>query len=100
MPLSLSLSLSFSLSIAGSIFILIIIMILLYKNRISKNYKFANFLKFDITSDDKDLHRYVTKKWIEVYDQSEKIYSVNKEIRIKPPLLRSDLWDFSDGMSL
>ena len=21
----------------------------------------------DITSDDKDLHRYVTKKWIEVY---------------------------------
>ena len=23
---------------------------------------------FDITSDDKDLPRYVTKKWIEVYD--------------------------------
>ena len=27
---------------------------------------------FDITSDDKDLPRFVTKKWIEVYDQSEK----------------------------
>ena len=50
-----------------------------------------------ITSDDKDLPRYVTKKWIEVYDQSEKNYSVNKEIRIKTPMLRSDLCDFSDA---
>ena len=51
----------------------------------------------DITSDDKDLPRYVTKKWIEVYDQSEKNYNVNKEIRIKTPMLRSDLCDFSDA---
>ena len=43
--------------------------------------KIINLL--DITSDDKDLPRYVTKKWIEVYDQSEKNYNVNKEIRIK-----------------
>ena len=45
------------------------------------------------TSGDKDLLRFVTKKWIEVYDQSEKNYSVNKEIRIKTPMLRSDLCD-------
>ena len=32
--------------------------------------KTTNFL--DITFDDKDLPRFVTKKWIEVYDQSEK----------------------------
>ena len=32
--------------------------------------KIANFL--NTTSDDKDLPRFVTKKWIEVYDQSEK----------------------------
>ena len=51
----------------------------------------------DITTDDKDLARYVTKKWIEVYDQSEKHYNVNKEIRIKTPMLRSDLCDFSDA---
>ena len=57
--------------------------------------KIINLL--DITSDDKDLPRYVTKKWIEVYDQSEKNYSVNKEIRIKTPMLRSDLCDFSDA---
>ena len=50
----------------------------------------------DITSDDKDLPRYVTKKWIEVYDQSEKNYNVNKEIRFKTSMLRSDLCDFSD----
>ena len=49
----------------------------------------------DITSDDKDLPRYVTKKWIEVYDQSRKNYNPNKEIRIKTLMLRSDLCDFS-----
>ena len=57
--------------------------------------KIINLL--DITSDDKDLPRYVTKKWIEVYDQSEKNYNVNKEIKIKTPMLRSDLCDFSDA---
>ena len=51
----------------------------------------------DVTSDDKHLSRYVTKKWIEVYNQSEKNYSVNKEIRIKTPMLRSDLCDFSNA---
>ena len=56
--------------------------------------KVVNLL--DTTSDDKDSPRFVTKKWIEVYDQSEKNYSVNKEIRIKTPMLRSDLCDFSD----
>ena len=57
--------------------------------------KIVNFL--DTTSDDKDLPRFVTKKWIEVYDQSEKNYSPNKEIRIKMSMLRSDLCDFSDA---
>ena len=36
------------------------------------------------------------KKWIEVFDQSEKNYSPNKEIRTKTSMLRSDLCDFSD----
>ena len=57
--------------------------------------KIINLL--DITSDDKDLPRFVTKKWIEVYDQSEKNCNVNKEIRIKTPMLRSDLCNFSDA---
>ena len=57
--------------------------------------KIANFL--DTISDDKDLPRFVTKKWIEVYDQSEKNYNPNKEIRIKASMLRSDLCDFSDA---
>ena len=35
------------------------------------------------------------KKWIEVYDQSEKNYNPNKGIRIKTSILRSDLCDFS-----
>ena len=37
------------------------------------------------------------KKWIEVYDQSQGNYNVNKEIRIKTSMLRSDLCDFSDA---
>ena len=49
------------------------------------------------TSDDNDLPRFVTKKWIEVYDQSEKNYNPNKEIRIKTSMLRSDLCDYSDA---
>ena len=57
--------------------------------------KIVNLL--DITSDNKDLPRYVTKKWIEVYDQSEKNYNPNKKIRIKTPMLRSNLCDFSDA---
>ena len=57
--------------------------------------KIVNFL--DTTSDDKDLPRFVTKKWIEVYDQSEGNYNVNKEIRIKTSMLRSDLCDFNDS---
>ena len=52
---------------------------------------------FDIIFDDKDLPRFVTKKWIKVYDQSEKNYNVNREIRIKTLMLRSDLCNFSDA---
>ena len=51
----------------------------------------------DITSDNKDLPKFVTKKCIEVYDQSEGNYDVKKEIRIKTSMLRSDLCDFSDA---
>ena len=55
----------------------------------------VNFL--DTNSYDKDLPRFVTKKWIEVYDQSGGNYNVNKEIRIKTSMLRSDLCDYSDA---
>ena len=57
--------------------------------------KVTNFL--DTTSDDKDLPRFVTKKWIEVYDQSGGTYNINKEIRVKTSMLRYDLCDFSDA---
>ena len=57
--------------------------------------KITNFL--DITSDNKDLPKFVTKKWIKVYDQSEKNYNPHKEIRIKTLILRPDLCDFSDA---
>ena len=60
-----------------------------------KFQKIVNFL--DRTSDDKYLPRFVTKKQIEVYDQSERNYNVNKEIRIETSMLRSDLCDFNDA---
>ena len=65
-------------------------MILLYKNEFQK---IVNLL--DTTFDNKDLPRCATKKWIEVYDQSEKNYNLNKKIRIKTS--RSHLYDFSDS---
>ena len=41
--------------------------------------------------------RLITKKWIEVYDQSGETYNTNKQIRFKISILRSDLFDFSDA---
>ena len=57
--------------------------------------KITNFL--DTNFDDNDLPRFVNKTRIEVYNRSGKSYSVNKRIRIKTPILRSDLHDFSDA---
>ena len=53
-----------------------------------------NFLN---TKSDENLPRFITKKWVEIYDQSGGNYSVNKEIRIKTSILRSDLCDFNDA---
>ena len=60
--------------------------------------KITNFL--DITSDNKDIPKCVTKKWIVVYDQSEGNYNVNKEIRFKTSMLRSDLCDYSNTFTV
>ena len=57
--------------------------------------KITNFL--DVASDNEDLPKFVTKKWTEVYDHTEGNCNVNKEIRIKTSMLRSDLCDFSDA---
>ena len=60
-------------------------------------YKFSFPLYKNGIIDDKDLPRFVSKKWIEVHDQSGGNYNVNKEIRIKTSMLRSDLCDYSDA---
>ena len=55
--------------------------------------KITNFL--DTTSD----NRFITKKWIEVHDESasdEGRYKPSKQIRFKTSMQRSDLRDFSD----
>ena len=38
---------------------------------------------FDTNSDDKDLPRIVTKKWIKVYDQQEEITMLTKKLELK-----------------
>ena len=43
--------------------------------------KIVNFI--DTTSDNKNLPKFVTKKWIGVHDQSQGNDNGNKEIRIK-----------------
>ena len=60
--------------------------------------KITSFL--DITSDNKDLPKFVNKKRIELYVQSEGNYNVNKEIRIKTSMLRLDLCDYPDAYTI
>ena len=58
--------------------------------------KITNLL--DTTSD--NVPRFITKKWVEVYDQSgsaENRYKPSKQIRFKTSVLRSDLCDSSDA---
>ena len=47
-----------------------------------------------------EVPRFITKKWIEVHDQSgnaEDRYKPSKQIRFKRSMLRSDLCDLSDA---
>ena len=47
-----------------------------------------------------EVPRFITKKWIEVHDQSgnaEDRYKPSKQIRFKTSMLRSNLCDFSDA---
>ena len=48
----------------------------------------------DTSSDDKNLPRFVS---IALYDQSERNCNVSKEIRIKNPMLKTDLCDLNDA---
>ena len=52
----------------------------------------------DTTSD--NIPKFITKKWIEVYDQpgnAEDRYKPGKQIRFKISMLKSDLCDYSDA---
>ena len=49
------------------------------------------------TIDSTKLPRYTTRKWIEVYDQSNGTYNYNKDIRFKTPQVRSDFCDWEDA---
>ena len=61
-----------------------------------EHQKITNLL--DTTFD--NVPRFITKKWIEVHDQSgsaEDRYKPSKQIRFKTSMLRSDLCDYSDA---
>ena len=47
-----------------------------------------------------EVPRFITKKWVKVYDKSGKAgdrYKSSKQIRFKKSMLRPDLCDFSDA---
>ena len=57
--------------------------------------KITNFLGTTID----EIPRFITKKWVKVYDQSgsaDDRYKPNKQIRFKTSMLRSDWCDYSD----
>ena len=41
--------------------------------------------------------KFITKKWIEVHDQSGETCNTNKQIRFEASILRSDLCDYSNA---
>ena len=49
------------------------------------------------TTDSTKLPKFTTKKWIEIFDQSNGSYNVDKDTRFKTPQLRSDLCNFNDA---
>ena len=55
-----------------------------------EHYKISELL------DDSTVSKYVIKRWVEVNDLSSGQYSVNKNIRFKNSMLRSNLRDYSD----
>ena len=40
--------------------------------------------------------KFITKKWVQVYDQANNTYSTSIQIRFKTSILRSDSCDYSD----
>ena len=40
--------------------------------------------------------KFITKNWIEVHDQYEGTYNINKQIRFKTSMLQSDLCNYVD----
>ena len=53
-------------------------------------------IKTSIIINDSTVSKFVTKKWVEVNDLSSDQYSVNKNIKFKTSMLRSDLCDYSE----
>ena len=49
------------------------------------------------TTSVKNLPLFVAIKWIEIFDQSERNYNVNKQVRIKTSVLRAYLCNYSDA---
>ena len=41
--------------------------------------------------------RFITKKWVEVHDQSGGTCNTKKQVRFKTSMLKSDLCDYSDA---
>ena len=50
-----------------------------------------------VTTDTDPKPKYSTKKWTEIFDQSNGTYNKNKDIRFKINQLRNDLADFNEA---
>ena len=48
-------------------------------------------------SDEDDIPKFTLMKWIEIFDQSNRTYNQNKDIRLKKQQIRDDLCDFNDA---
>ena len=47
--------------------------------------------------DEDEIPKFTAIKWIEIFDQSNGTYNMNKDIRFKTPQIRYNLCDFNDA---
>ena len=55
--------------------------------------KIINLL--DAASD--NMPQFITKSWVDGHDQSSGSYNIDKQIRVKTSMLKSDSYDYSDA---
>ena len=59
--------------------------------------EYQKIIRLLVNVSDNKLPKFTTKKRIEIFDESDGTYNINKDVRFKTPQLRSNLCDWNDA---